>query len=294
MRHRWLGVRSRRSLQTVVDFCSTNHRVSPLPDGVLAYPLEVSLGRRPIVVTPEGHPDRNELVESFRRSPSVRVTDGRDVAAMATVTLDDDGVTLLDAQGQSYWSAPRPVTEGTKALMSNALTKLARATHVRELASGTGQAQLPEADHETVSLTFTRVIPATGEEIEIQPGEHLHVEDAVIIRAHNTTAETRYVSVIDVGLTGAIVIVTASQPSWNDHRTRGHLRCRGECGARDRRDPAVLARWTTKNWAPPRDPHHPDRRQANRGPNLTRATWPANSTEGRSNTSQERHRPTPR
>ena len=75
--------------------------VLPLPDGVLAYPKEVSLGRRPIVVTPANHPSRSAVVEIFRRSPMVRVAEGDEVAgALATIALGDDGAKLLDVQDQ--------------------------------------------------------------------------------------------------------------------------------------------------------------------------------------------------
>lgn len=191
-----------------------NGQVPELPAGTLAHPLEVSLGRRPVVVRPPDHPDRDELVDAFRRSVHVRIVDAPPAAgALATVALDDDGMLLLDAQQLPLWADPRPVTDTTVGILDRSLTTLARATHVRELESGSGATALPDAGTAQVSIRFSRIDPASGDERPIASGEHLHVGDALVVRVRNATSQQRYVSLLDVGLTGAITLVTATQPS---------------------------------------------------------------------------------
>jgi Caspase domain len=181
----------------------------PLPAGLLAYPVRVSLGRRPVVVSPPEHPDRASVVEALRDSPAVRVAVPSAVGVMATLELDDDGILLLDAAGQPLTSTRRRVDEGGLRLVKAALVTLARATHVRELDSGQGASALP-AD---VELAYTRLDPELGREIPIETGDHLYVGDAVVVRARNKADNTRYVSVLDIGLTGRVAIMTSAEPS---------------------------------------------------------------------------------
>lgn len=181
-----------------------------LPAGTLAHPLEVSLGRRPVAVVPPDHPAATALLEALRSSPHVRLVDGDDHAArLATVRVDDGGLALLDAGGAPLTAEPRPPTAGGVALVVESLRKLARATHVRELASGTGHTALPD----DVELRHCRLDTGTGVESPLTGGEHLFVGDALVVRATNTTSANRYVSVLDIGLTGAIEPMTAAQPS---------------------------------------------------------------------------------
>lgn len=186
----------------------------PLPEGALAHPIEVSLGRRPIAVRPANHVDRQKLVDAFSNSPSVRVTDDDDSRILlASLELDDNGVTFLDAQGEPFWSNPRPADEETIKLLDASMIKLARATHVRDLGSGSGPTELRDSRIAAVTLSYTRLDPDTGEETPIRTGEHLYSEDRVVIRAANGTNQTRYLSVLDVGLTGSVTILTGAQPS---------------------------------------------------------------------------------
>ncbi len=161
-----------------------------------------------MLVTPVGHPDRDTVVQAFRRSPAVRVAATSASPVLATLALDDRGVLLLDAAGEPLTGSWRPVTEGGLRLVETALVKLARATHVRELESGKGAAALP-AD---VKLAWTRLDPQAGE-VPVGAGEHLHAGDALVLRARNTAAATRYVSVLDVGLTGAVALMTTAEPA---------------------------------------------------------------------------------
>jgi hypothetical protein len=182
-----------------------------LEPGSTAHPIEVALGRRPVAVVPADHPDRQEVVDALRSSPHARVVD-RTAEVMATVRLGDDGMTLLDAGGEPLHDAAKAMTPGTLTLLSNDLRTLARATHVRELASGTGPAELADE----VAITWARLTPDGGMppgEDELAPsGEHLFTGDRVVVRASNGSAETRYLSVLDVGISGAVSLQTTSEP----------------------------------------------------------------------------------
>jgi hypothetical protein len=181
----------------------------PPPPGLLAYPKRVSLGRRPVVVVPTEHPSRSDVVKGLAGSAAVRVMNSTSVGVMATLALDDDGVLLLDAGGLPLSGTHRQVDEGGLKLVGSALTTLARATHVRELDSGQGESSLPT----DVVLGYTRLDRESGREIPLQNGEHLYAGDAVVVRARNTSGHTRYVSVLDIGLTGRVAILTTAEPS---------------------------------------------------------------------------------
>jgi hypothetical protein len=183
---------------------------SPVGEGVMAYPVEVSLGRRPVAVTPAGHPDRQRVVEAFRNSPTVRVVaDAPPTGVLATLVLDDEGVAILDALGEPLADQPRTVTDATMMVLASSLLKLARATHIRELESGAGPASLPN----DVKISFSRLNPATKQETLLQVGDHLFVGDLFVVRIENRSAEDRFVSLLDIGLAGAVTILTPSETS---------------------------------------------------------------------------------
>ena len=177
-----------------------------LPAATSAHPAEVALGARPIAIVPPGHPDRDTVVESLRASAHVRVVD-RTADVLATVSLGDEGMQVLDAAGEPLLQVPRAVGSAPLTLLAGDLQKLARATHVRELASGTGPAELPG----DVDVSFVRLVPGGGE-AELRPGEHLFNGDRLVARFVNRSDETRYVSVLDVGVSGAVSVQTTSEP----------------------------------------------------------------------------------
>ena len=180
-----------------------------LPRGVLAYPVEVSLCRRPVLVAPPDHPDRDVVIGALSRSRMVRVAAPGAAEVIATLTLDDEGILVLDAAGEPLGARHRPVTKGGLALVGESLDTLARATHVRELESGSGAAALPD----DVAVAYGRIDPETGEEVPIGSGEHLYVDDALVVGARNLADANRYVSVLDIGLSGAVTILTTAEPS---------------------------------------------------------------------------------
>lgn len=183
----------------------TGAAADELPPGSSAHPIEVALGARPVLVVPPDHPDRPTVIEALRGRAHLRVVDaGANV--LATVALDDRGIRLLDSAGEPLHADPRPLGAGLGSLADD-LQKLARATHVRDLESGAGPAELPD----DVEVSYLR-LEADGAEVELEPGAHLFVGDRLVARFANTADETRYVAVLDVGLAGAVTVQTASEP----------------------------------------------------------------------------------
>ncbi|HEX2699108.1 MAG TPA: caspase family protein [Acidimicrobiales bacterium] len=197
---RIVGDRARLALRGIA--------LDALPTGASAHPVDVALGARPVAILPLDHPERVRVAAALRGSTHVRVTE-RPTGVVATVQLDDNGMLVLDAGGQPLGTAPRPVSPGALTLVADDLRKLARATHVRELASGAGPAGLPDE----VEVSYARLLPGGGEAELDRSGEHLFGGDRLVIRFGNGSAERRYVSVLDVGVSGAVSVQTASEPA---------------------------------------------------------------------------------
>ena len=180
---------------------------SDLPAGAQAHPLEVALGRRPVAVLPATGPAARRVADALTRSPHLRLT-GSGEPAIATVRLDEGGMRLLDAQGEPFSAAARPVTSDEIGLLGADLQQLARAAHLRNLASGTGEAALDSG------MVFEYSLLADGAERTLaRSGEHLFSGDQVVVRIRNRSAAKRYVSVFDVGLRGAITLLTTAEPA---------------------------------------------------------------------------------
>lgn len=181
---------------------------SDLPAGASAHPQQVALGARPVAVVPPEDPRRAAVVEALATSPHVRVID-KTAGVMGRVRIDGDGLRVLDGAGEPVHTASRPATDEGFAAVRRDLEKLAKATHVRELSSGTGPAKLDDDD---VEISYVR-IAAGGEEVPLRPsGEHLFKDDRVVVRLRNDSTENRYVSVLDIGIAGGVSIQTTSEP----------------------------------------------------------------------------------
>jgi hypothetical protein len=177
-----------------------------LPPGAAAHPLEVSLGTHAVAVVPPGAEGRDEVVQALEASPIVRVVDAAS-DVLATIELDG-GLRLLDAAGQPLHEGLRLVSPETVAAVAREVTTLARATHVRELRSGSGDAALPDE----VTITFDRLL-ADGTEAPLAgSGEHLFSGDRIVVHCDNTAEQARYVSVLDVGIAGEVALLTAAEP----------------------------------------------------------------------------------
>jgi hypothetical protein len=181
---------------------------SDLPKGAEAHPREVALGRRPVAIVPAGGPHTGVVADALSRSPHLRVAATAE-PVIATIRLDaDGGMRLFDAQGEPFSATSRPVTDSVIDLLGMDLQQLARAAHLRNLASGTGEAKLDEEMALEYSLLTDDI-----EQPLARSGAHLFSGDQVVVRIHNRSAAKRYVSVFDVGLRGAITLLTTAEPA---------------------------------------------------------------------------------
>ncbi|MFI9248917.1 caspase family protein [Streptomyces sp. NPDC053069] len=180
----------------------------PLPEGTEAHPLRVSLGRRAVAVVPADHPDRERTARALMSSARVRVVGARE-PVMATVVLSEDGIGLLDGVGEPLVDPPRARTAEALELTGADLRRFARAAQVRELVSGTGPAALDGG----LDFGYTRLLPDGSERPLERSGEHLFRGDQVVVRIRNRGTARRFVSVFDIGLRGAISLLTTSERS---------------------------------------------------------------------------------
>lgn len=197
---------ARATVERVVDgraLLRLDPPVTALARGTTAWPLEVALGARPVAVVPTDSPRRAELVAALTRTAQVRVVDDP-AGALATVRLDGADVQVLDATGALLYGTPTP---RPPAAVAEDVRRLARATHVRELGSGTGREALPD----DVDVKWVRLLPRGGEE-PLTGGEHLFVGDLLLARFTNTGSTRRFVSPVDIGVTGALSILTTAEP----------------------------------------------------------------------------------
>ncbi|WP_125522121.1 caspase family protein [Streptomyces sp. WAC 06783] len=175
--------------------------------GLEAHPVRVALGRRPVAVVPPDHPEHRRVARELGRSPFLRVSRGGE-PVMATVALDD-GLHLLDPYGAPLLARPYAFADGAAGRLTAGLHQLARATHLRTLGSGTGTARL-DGD---VAFDCVRLLADGGEEPLAPSGAHLFNGDEVVVRLHNRSSAQRYVSVFDIGLRGAVTLLSTAEPS---------------------------------------------------------------------------------
>ena len=180
------------TVTAVIDSRARLHLDRDLPRGPgawEAHPLTVSLGRRPIIVVPRWRADL---------FPAALRPAGAGELPLATVDLDAG--TLLDAGGELVLPSPAPLAAITAQLAS-----MARASHIRELPSGAGDEFLP--DDVSVSFTLLPYGPLALRDA------HMFSGDEVVIRLENRGTAPRFVSVFDIGLRGAVTLLSTSEPA---------------------------------------------------------------------------------
>jgi Caspase domain len=167
---------------------------------VLAYPLRRSLGRRPVVIEPVGHPLHQDVVRVLMEEGQVWPVD-KSALSIATVHLDGDGILLLDAEGSPLWTRARPANARTFGQLKQALATLASAANLRELAPADGERLETQVSMEVSDADGT-VLEAGA----LVTGDHLNVS----IRNNGAPSANVYVNLFDIGLAGSIASLSSA------------------------------------------------------------------------------------
>ena len=157
-----------------------------LPQDLVARPLRVALGSRPVLVVPVAGAGRDALAASIDTSPYLHVVDAADAGPalpVATVTVSGSEVEVRDEVGLPLYSQPASITAAAR--IAADVTTLARAAHVRDLTGPPDEAQ--DDDVELVALR----IRDDGVEVPLTAGEHLFVGDRMAFRSTNHGPDTR-------------------------------------------------------------------------------------------------------
>ncbi len=178
-----------------------------LPAGTFAWPVRVALARRTVAVPPAAGPWRERIVAELARDARVDAV-AEQANAVAAVVLADDHVQVLDSARQPLYPQPVAVDDKSIGRLVKDVRTLGIAEQVRSLPSGTGTAALAS----DVDIQYARVL-ADGSEVALVSGDHLFAGDRIRLSARNTAAVSRYLSVFDIGLAGAVTMLTTSEPS---------------------------------------------------------------------------------
>jgi hypothetical protein len=169
----------------------------------------VSLGRKRVVIEGGDASARVAVETAIGDLKHVQVGDG--APRIATVALSDAGMSLLDPLGERMWPGALTVDTDGLARLQRGLTIMARAGHLRALASGDGNAALDTP----VSFRWWTDALAGGRDREVI-GEVLHPGDRVFVEVRNDApagGPTVFVNVFDVGLSSRITLMSTSEPS---------------------------------------------------------------------------------
>ena len=177
-----------------------------LPLGARAYRTKAVAPAVPVRVVPSTDPRAAELVAAMAASTFVRPAgpDDPDDRWLAEVLVDDAGrFTIHDRIGPL--TGPRPPGDGVGPVLRD-LERLARAVAVRALTEDPRWAH----DH-PVTVEWGRVDGNTTNPLELS-GAVLYAGERIYVRLRNDSQETVYASLVDVGVSGQIALVTRSSP----------------------------------------------------------------------------------
>ena len=172
------------------------------PDGSLGFLIHKNV-RRGTVRVDGDEPLMEQLRQRIEGLTYLRLYTEAE-PAMATVTYDADGLTILDSD-RSPWLVPTSLEK----VMEN-LQIMARADALRRLESGEGPAALLEPP----VVTWGRIRGAEVERLGHTGETILEGRDKVYVEVTNPksdSARTIYVSILDIGLTGRVALVTDSR-----------------------------------------------------------------------------------
>ncbi|WP_199515182.1 caspase family protein [Nucisporomicrobium flavum] len=180
---------------------------SDVPADARAYRTKAAAPALPVRL-PEGHPVTAELVNALALRPLVRPADPEtETHVPVAVTVEGDGgLVVRDGTGPLHAPYP-PNPVGVSAIAAN-LQRVAQAAALRRLS---GDPDHP-LDH-GVHVEWGRVrdgreepLPASGALL------YAYADERVYFRLRNDGGETAYVSLVDIGVSARIAVLTAADP----------------------------------------------------------------------------------
>jgi hypothetical protein len=175
-----------------------------VPLGARACRTAMSVPAFPVSL-PAGDPRVADLIEAVAASPSLRVV-GPDERWLASVLIDERGeLTVGDRLGPLH-SAQIAGPEAVAAVLRD-LRALARASALLQSAGGSDWRLGVDVSVEwgTVRDGERHRLPGSGAALRV--GEHVYVE------VRNNSAQDVFVSLVDIGASGAITVLTQDSPS---------------------------------------------------------------------------------
>lgn len=177
-----------------------------LPLDLEAHPLTVSAPRNPVIVRGDDA-TAAEMRAAVDATPGLRAVTGTDGLGVDPPIADltiEDRIYLWDGGSDPLTSAP--VTEAGIEWIAGNLRRLARTAGLRRLEPGPGSALT-----DPFTVEWGRVVG--GHEEPIPPVDaRLHVDDPVFIRLRNDSERILYFHVFDLGVAGAVTLISANDP----------------------------------------------------------------------------------
>ena len=171
-----------------------------LVEGLLAYPLEVPFKKRAIYIL-DNSKDTDILTSSIVASKFLKLVEEESDSDFI-VAIDEKGCCLLTCDNLALAYPEKATTEGYQLLLSR-LERWARAESLRELEDGGLNAEF--------SFDWGRVID--NEMLSMSSGDTFHVEDRLYILFENKSETDLYIAIYDVGASGKVTLITASEPT---------------------------------------------------------------------------------
>lgn len=182
-----------------------------LPTGTPAFRTHREAPRRAVAL--EGSWEHawslgQRLREELNASAWVRLATGSEQEpVLGTVRLSEQGVDVLD-QERDRLVHPLAGGESQVGEVMHTLEVLARAQELRELEGSGAEDEIAQE----LEVEWGRVV--RGRAVRLPTvGSCLHAGERLYLRLHNRSGARLYVSVFDIGVTGAVTLLSTSQPS---------------------------------------------------------------------------------
>jgi hypothetical protein len=175
-----------------------------LDSATVAYPLEITSGRRQVVVEATSPATRDQVVAVISASSRLEAVDSA-VAPLARVLVDETGMMLVNQDGLDQYAQRRPVDDAQLKRLRNDLEQLVKVAILRELDSGTGDEALDVPTGFTVHATVDGPPLESGVTLPVGP---------IYVQVHHLgkpSDRKLFANVIDLGQIGDVSVLSADK-----------------------------------------------------------------------------------